>query len=114
MLPVRTLVTRRGPRREPVTYWLTVGRHAALPGLTRQLQQIRYALLGEMPDGLLVRVSSLDTDSGRAHAVHAEFIGDLLQVLEPAHRERLTGLRMAVSPHGHATDQETATETNDA
>jgi EpsI family protein len=92
-LPVRRLVSRRGTRHEAVTYWLTVGRRAVLPGITRQLQQLRYGLSGEVPDGLLVRVSSLDRDSARAHHLQAAFIGALLQALAPADRERLAGLR---------------------
>ena len=92
VIPLRTLLTRRGPRLEPVTYWLTVGRHAALPGVTRQLQQLRYGLFGEVPDGLLVRVSSLDRDAARAHRIQAGFLVALLQALAPEDRERLTGL----------------------
>ncbi len=91
-LPVRRLLAQRGPRVEPITYWLTVGRHAALPGLTRQLRQLRYGLLGEVPDGVLVRVSSLDRDRERAWAVQARFIDELLQTLPAESRERLAGI----------------------
>jgi EpsI family protein len=76
-LPVRRLLTRLDDRMEPVTYWMTVGEQLALPGLSRKLAQIRYGLQGEIPDGMLVRVSSLDRDSGRAFALQARFIADL-------------------------------------
>lgn len=95
-LPVRQLLARRGPRVEPITYWLTIGRHAALPGLTRKLQQLRYGLSGEVPDGVLIRVSSLDPDAKRAWQIHEGFIRALLQSLSPEHRERISGT-------GHAT-----------
>ena len=90
-LPVRRLLTRRGQRLEPVTYWLTVGQHAVLPGLGRQLAQLRYGLRGEIPDGLLVRVSSLDANPAQAWPVHERFIADLLRTLPSAHLKRVAG-----------------------
>lgn len=64
---------------EPVTYWMTVGDLLALPWLSRKIAQIRYGLQGQIPDGMLVRISSLDHDSERAFALQAGFVEDLQQ-----------------------------------
>jgi EpsI family protein len=76
-LDVRRLVAVQNGRVEPITYWMTVGQQTTLPGLGRKLVQLRYGLLGEIPDGVLVRVSSLDGDSARAYAVHDDFVAAL-------------------------------------
>ena len=80
-LEVRRLVAVRQGRMEPVTYWMTVGQQTTLPGLGRKLVQMRHGLLGEIPDGVLVRISSLDGDSGRAYALHASFVAALRQAV---------------------------------
>jgi len=91
-LKVRRLLTRRAERFEPVTYWMMVGRRAVLPGLGRQLAQLAHGLRGEIPDGLLVRVSSLAATPDEAWSLHEHFITDLLRALQPAHLDRLAGL----------------------
>ena len=90
-LPVRRMLTRRGHRVEPVTYWLTVGQRAVLPGLGRQLAQLSYGLRGEIPDGLLVRISSLNATPGLAWPVHERFIADLFQALPSGDLKRIAG-----------------------
>jgi EpsI family protein len=90
-LPVRRLVAQQAARREPITYWITVGDRAALPGLDRKLAQLRFGLTGTIPDGMLVRVSSLDTDTPAAHALQDRFIGALLASLAPEHKARFLG-----------------------
>lgn len=80
-LEVRRLVAVQHGRVEPITYWMTVGKQTTLPGLGRKLMQMRYGLLGEIPDGALVRISSLDGDSGRAYAMHANFVAALQQAV---------------------------------
>lgn len=89
-LPVRRLVMRMDTRIEPVTYWMTVGDELALPGLSRKLAQIRYGLQGKIPDGMLVRVSSLGRDRDQQFALQAHFIADLQHAV-PGH----LGLRPA-------------------
>ena len=55
-IPVRRLFGHLGARYEPVTYWFTVGRHAAVQGATqKKLVELRFGLTGRIPDGLLYR-----------------------------------------------------------
>jgi EpsI family protein len=81
VLNVRRLVTRQNTRIEPVSYWMTIGDTATLPGIPRKLEQLGYSLRGLIPDGMLVRVSSLDGDFDRAFQAHYRFIEDLQQVV---------------------------------
>ncbi|TVO68102.1 exosortase-associated protein EpsI, B-type [Denitromonas ohlonensis] len=91
-LPVRRLETKLGTqRKEPVTYWTTLGEYLTLGGLDRRLIELRYGLKGEIPDGLLFRVSSIDNDSPRAFDIHERFIKELLQQLPERSRVQLAG-----------------------
>jgi len=90
-LPVRRMEARRPGRTEPVSYWLTIGEQAALPGLRRKLAQLRHGLTGQTPEGVLIRISSLDEAATHAYAVHDDFIHDLLAGLPPEARPRLAG-----------------------
>jgi EpsI family protein len=90
-LPVRRLVAVQGRRNEPITYWITVGDKATLPGINRKLAQLSYGLAGKIPDGMLVRVSSIDLDERGAHHLQERFIKDMLGVLNPQARAQLAG-----------------------
>lgn len=91
-LPVRRLETALGPQRpEPVTYWMTVGSRTTLGGVDKKLQEMRYGLRGEIPDGLLFRVSTIGADSAAEFAIQQGFVQALLAQLSPSARELLAG-----------------------
>ncbi|WIM06116.1 MAG: EpsI family protein [Candidatus Nitricoxidivorans perseverans] len=91
-IPVKRLVARQGRRIEPITYWITVGDRAVAGRLDRKLAQVRFGLTGSVPDGMLVRVSSIDADSETAHAMHAGFIKDMYASMGRVERDRLFGV----------------------
>ncbi len=78
-LPVRRLVAIRHARVEPITYWMTIGKRPALPGWQRKWAQMRSGLAGEVPDGALIRVSSLGARPDQAFALHTDFVAALGQ-----------------------------------
>lgn len=90
-LRVRRLEGRLGPRREPITYWVTLNEQAVLPGLERKLMQIRYGLAGLIPDGMLVRVSSIADGDKDQFGFHGEFIASLEQSVHANLRSRYFG-----------------------
>jgi hypothetical protein len=55
------------------------------------LTQIEYGLKGEIPDGLLVRVSTISEERELAHLEQQRFIQAWLKHLEPELAIRLTG-----------------------
>jgi EpsI family protein len=90
-LPLRRLQARLGARHEPITYWITVGDHATLPGLGRKLTQMRYGLTGKVPDGMLVRISSIDDNNERAYDLQDQFVREMLAAMATKERVRLAG-----------------------
>ena len=90
-IPVRRLVAERALRREPITYWVMLGTSASLPGVQRKLDQLRMGLSGVVPDGMLVRVSSIDASDADAFLVHAEFIQQLARALSGSVTPRVFG-----------------------
>ncbi|GAB4483746.1 MAG: hypothetical protein OHK0018_15460 [Erythrobacter tepidarius] len=90
-IPVRRVVARQGARNEPITYWIVVGDRIATRGLEQKLAQLRYGLTGRVPDGMLVRVSSIDRDEARGYAIQQEFVGTLLARVDEQRRLRLAG-----------------------
>ena len=90
-LPIKRLLAVKGYRNEPITYWITVGNKAVLPGIDEKLQQLKYGLTGNVPDGMLVRVSSISSDKDKAYQLQTIFIQDLLSSVNTGERIRLIG-----------------------
>jgi len=91
-IPAQRLYTTLGPREEPVTYWFTIGDTAVQSKLQKRLVDLRYGLTGQIPDGMLFRVSSIDGDQARANQLQDQFVNQLLQAVTPEDRKRLSGL----------------------
>jgi EpsI family protein len=90
-LPVRQLMSRLGGRNEPITYWVVVGNEVATSGIEQKLAQMRYGLRGVISDGMLVRVSSIDADMARGHALQSAFIAELAGAMPSQTRSRVFG-----------------------
>ena len=90
---VRRLDTQYAETRfEPVTYWTIVGDQQSLSGWDRKVSEIRHGLRGEIVDGLLFRVSSIDRNFEQGFNVQNGFIRDFVRALTPAARKQLVGL----------------------
>lgn len=76
-LSVRRLVGEQGPRYEPISYWVTIDESVTLPGIRRKLEQLRFGLKGQIPDGMLVRVSTVGLNDTQAYAVQDDFVRQL-------------------------------------
>lgn len=90
-IPVKRLVAGQGQRVEPITYWTTVGDAVQVSGLKWKMQQLKYGLTGRIPDGLLYRVSSIQTDESRAFQIQDDFTRAMLKAMKPDERERIVG-----------------------
>ena len=90
-LAVRRIETHRPGRHEPVTYWMTIGEEAVLPGWQRFHAQIRQAFGSSPLAGFIVRISSIDESATRAYAAQDRFVVDLLAHLPESNRARLAG-----------------------
>lgn len=90
-LPIRRLEAVQGKRNEPITYWITIGDKATLPGIGRKLAQLSYGLTGKIPDGMLIRVSSISDNAEEEYRLQDQFVNAMLDAVEPTQRIRLTG-----------------------
>lgn len=98
-IPVRHLMMTMGARKEPVTYWVLMGDQATVSNTERRLVSIRYGLQRLIPEGMLVRVSTIDPSMEEGVALNLAFIADLLNAIPPADRVRVIGQRLA-GPRG--------------
>jgi EpsI family protein len=95
-IAARRLNPRMGARHAPVTYWFTVADTAIRNKVEQRMIEIRSGLTGQVPDGLLVRVSSIDVSPQNAYKLQDQFVAGLLGSVPEADRRRLSGLGAAV------------------
>jgi EpsI family protein len=93
-LRVRQLESRLGGRVEPISYWITVGDHITVSGTEQKLAQLSYSTRGVVPDGMLVRVSSIDANAAKAYALHEAFVADLARAIQPSLQAQVVGSRL--------------------
>jgi EpsI family protein len=94
-LPLRRLVAGTGSRNEPISYWLVVGDSVASFGYGHRIALLKYGLTGHVPDGMLLRVSSIDDDVVHAFDQQDGFLRDILSAMTPDFRRRILGLPKA-------------------
>jgi EpsI family protein len=90
-IPVTRILATLGQRNEPVMYWTTIGDQIVQSGINKKLIELRYALTGKIPDGMLIRVSSIDTDTNNAYQIQDQFSAQMLAALAPENRQRFIG-----------------------
>jgi EpsI family protein len=90
-IPVTRILTSQGRRNEPVTYWTTVGDKVFQGGLQKKLTEMSYGLSGKIPDGMLIRISSIDADAKIAYEIQTEFADQMLNALSPEYRQKMNG-----------------------
>lgn len=90
-IPARHMVAERRERREAVTYWVVVGDRIGTDDWERKKAKLSYALARTVPDGMLVRVSSLSRDPSAAFELQRQFIDAMLDGVPASERARLLG-----------------------
>lgn len=92
-IPATRLATQLGQRHEPVTYWIVLGDQITRGGLDKKLKEMRYSLFDQtLPDGMLVRVSSIDADTTYAYKIQADFASALVGAIGSVDRSRFAGI----------------------
>lgn len=89
--PITRLLAVQGYRSEPITYWTTVGDKAVKDGLEQKLQKLRYAMTGKIPDGILVRLSTIDEDLDKSYRTQNAFIQKMLASMSKEDRKKIVG-----------------------
>ncbi|MRW93032.1 EpsI family protein [Duganella sp. FT80W] len=94
-IAVKHVFARLGSRSEPVTYWATLGNTVVRGAIQTKLTQLSYGFQGQIPDGLLFRVSSLNESPESGYQLQAQFVQDLMAAVTPHNRLKLAGLQGA-------------------
>lgn len=89
-VPAMRLNTQ-GPRPEPLTYWTVIGQRNYRGGTAKKFAEMSYGLRGTIPDGMLVRISSVDPKPDKAYAAQAQFAADFASALPDSVRARFLG-----------------------
>jgi EpsI family protein len=92
-IPAQRMVAERRERREAVTYWVVVGDRVGADDWARKKAKLAYALERTVPDGLLVRVSSIGRDPQAAFGMQGRFVDAMLGAMAPRERSVLLGAR---------------------
>ncbi|MCM5679269.1 EpsI family protein [Schlegelella sp. S2-27] len=91
VIPVTRLHAHKVGRSEPLTYWVVLGDAVVADGWEFRLRQLQTGLRGRLLDGMLVRLSSIDTDVERAYELQARFAAELAAALPAPARQRVVG-----------------------
>lgn len=96
-LRVRHLVAQRGPRTEPISYWMMVGDKVTVSDSEQKISQLSYSTRGIRPDGMLIRVSSIAdaSEAESAFRLQEQFISALLSAIPTEARNRIAGPTVA-------------------
>jgi EpsI family protein len=89
----RQLMAIQGLRNEPITYWLVVGDQVTVSRTDQKLAQFRLGLKGLIPDGMLVRVSSIDPDMAHGYQVQKGFLTDMAATFPEPAKDRVFGVK---------------------
>lgn len=98
-IPAMRLQTQLGSRIEPLTYWVRIGNKIVRGNLEQGFARLSYGVKGLIADGLLFRVSSIDSDPPTAYDKQEKFASDLAKAMLAADKPSLLGTaRLPVDP----------------
>jgi EpsI family protein len=90
-VPVMRIVAQAGNRIEPITYWIRSGDYVVRGWYEQNKARLTHGFKGVIPDGLLVRVSSISDDTATAFVNQERFLGEMLKALAEKDRPMLLG-----------------------
>jgi EpsI family protein len=90
-LKVAHLIAERESRFEPISYWMRVGNDITTGVVDRQIIRLKYGLRGIIPDGALMRVSTIGLPEAASYRLQDQFIRDLLAAVAPQNVKFFTG-----------------------
>ena len=88
----RVLTATAPGRIEQILYWSRVGRQYPTSNLAQRWSVFRQTFEGSIPDGALVRMSTIDPDQPKALRALARFAGDLDASSDPTLRRLMTAI----------------------
>lgn len=96
-LPVRELVASSDSRVEPICYWTRIGDAMPTTGTQQRLVKLQQQMDGIIPDGVLVRLSTVGTPSPEVFNELRRFGTAMVTSIAPANRNVLVGPTLATA-----------------
>ena len=90
-LPVRELTATAEGRVEPIVYWTRIGDKLPTTGREQRFAKLEQQLAGNIPDGILVRMSTVGEATPEIFAGLRKFAAALVDAVAPADRAVLIG-----------------------
>jgi EpsI family protein len=90
-LKMARVIAERESRFEPISYWMRVGNDITTGVVDRQIIRLKYGLRGIIPDGALMRVSTIGLSEEESYKLQEQFIRDLLGAVAPQDLKFFTG-----------------------
>jgi len=80
-IKTRVMLSTKNERVEPIIYWTTLGRNIYNSHWEKKVIEFKYSVENKIPDGMIVRVSSIDSDSSHALKMQSEFVKQLYNTM---------------------------------
>lgn len=90
VLPARHVIATTQERSENIVYWTRMGNLLPQTGGEQRMARLENAVKGYVPDGILVRCSTVG-ESGPGFKLADRFVGEMLRAVAPAKRPPLVG-----------------------
>ncbi|QXQ08293.1 EpsI family protein [Sphingosinicellaceae bacterium] len=90
-LPVRELIASTDTRVEPIVYWTRIGDTLPTTGSEQRVAKLEQQFAGIIPDGILVRLSTVAPAEPATFQALREFGAALVAAVAPANRPVLVG-----------------------
>lgn len=91
LLPVRELVASNDTRVEPIVYWTRIGDNLPTTGNEQRVAKLKQQIAGIIPDGILVRISTVSEPGPEVFAALRQFAATMVAAVAPADRAVLIG-----------------------
>lgn len=95
VIPARRLTAQSTLRTEHVAYWTRIGEYLPQNGDEQRSAKLRTAFQGIIPDGILVRISNLQTTPEDGFAVNQRFAAQLIDAMPKKALPVLVGTQVA-------------------
>ncbi|MBL8505980.1 MAG: EpsI family protein [Methylobacillus glycogenes] len=90
-IPAAKLLATKGLRNEPITYWVIIGDRVVSTAWDMKKVKFEYTLRHEVPDGFLIRISNITSQTKDAYVLQEDFANKMISGMAPEKRQLLIG-----------------------
>jgi EpsI family protein len=90
-ITVARLIATKQSRVEPITYWMVIAGKVTTNSWDAKKAKLAYTLKGDVPGGMLIRISSISGNAAEAFKLQQDFASELFASLPKDKVEQLIG-----------------------